>query len=287
LTGAGLTVTSTFEAGHKAPEQMMDALRAMGHECKSRGVRMIIDAESTLYQHGIDETALQLMREFNTNGTAVVYNTYQAYLKKTPSVVATHMLAASKEGFTLGLKLVRGAYISSDHRAMIHDTKQDTDDCYNYIIKGALLRQFKDFGGPRAKHAFPSTNLFLASHNRESVFRAYRLHRQRTEAGLPTVPISYGQLQGMADSVSFGLLAEAQKDSQQDTTNGAHTSAENKGSKDYKGPDVFKCTTWGSMSECIAYLLRRAVENRDSVLRTRDEYNALRSEVWRRWTSWS
>jgi hypothetical protein len=36
------------------------------------------------------------------------------------------------------------------------------------------------------------------------------------------------------------------------------------------------------MGECMGYLLRRAVENRDAVLRTKDEFAALRREVRRR-----
>jgi hypothetical protein len=36
------------------------------------------------------------------------------------------------------------------------------------------------------------------------------------------------------------------------------------------------------MGECVGYLLRRAVENRDAVLRTKDEFTALRKEVKRR-----
>ena len=90
----------------------------------------------------------------------------------------------------------------------------------------------------------------------------------------------------MADGVSFGLLEEGEKDSsqrQQDgTRRGTGASAGVKALDRDKGPHVFKCSTWGAMSECIAYLLRRAVENRDAVLRTKDEYNALKSEAWRR-----
>ena len=36
------------------------------------------------------------------------------------------------------------------------------------------------------------------------------------------------------------------------------------------------------MGECIGYLLRRAVENREAVLRTKDEFAALRAETRRR-----
>lgn len=206
------------------------------------------------------------MRKFNTDGKAVIYNTYQAYLKATPGALAHHMAEAQRDGFTLGLKLVRGAYILSDDRSLIHDTKQNTDDAYNGIAQGALRQQIGEFGspGPNSK-PFPSVNLFLASHNRDSVLDAHRLRQQRIEAGLPTVPVAFGQLHGMSDEVSFSLLAERDE-------NG-------------KAPEVLKCSTWGTMGQCIGYLLRRAVENRDAVLRTKDEFAALRKEAWRRMRS--
>lgn len=242
---------------------MMSALYELATLCQQRGIQIIVDAESQHWQRGIARTTLELMRKFNRQGKAVVYNTYQAYLKETPAMVAQHMAEAEKDGFTLGLKLVRGAYILSDNRALIHDTKEDTDNAYDTIAQGALRQHLASFGGPEP-HArpFPSLNLLLASHNRTSVMAASALHRQRLEAGLPTVPVAYGQLQGMSDEVSFSLLAE----------------------KDKGGvpPAVFKCTTWGSLGECVGYLLRRAVENRDAVLRTRDEFMALRREVRRR-----
>lgn len=258
-TGGGLNVTEAFSKGELPPQQMLDALDEIAMTCKQRGIQIIVDAESQHWQKGISRTTLELMRKFNTKSKVVIYNTYQAYLKSTPSVLAQHMAEAEKDGFTLGLKLVRGAYILSDHRSLIHDTKQHTDDAYNGIAQGALRREIGEFGVSRP---FPSVNLFLASHNRDSVLSAYRLHRQRSEAGLPTVPVAFGQLHGMSDEVSFSLLGEK-------SDNGL-------------APEVFKCSTWGSMGECVGYLLRRAVENRDAVLRTKDEFAALRAETRRR-----
>lgn len=242
---------------------MIDALDEIATRCKERDIQIIVDAESQHFQKGINRVTLELMRKFNRDGKAVIYNTYQAYLKGTPKVLAHHLSEAQKDGFTLGLKLVRGAYILSDDRSLIHDTKQDTDNAYNGISQGALRQHIGDFGasGPGSR-PFPSVNLFLASHNRESVLAANKLHRERARAGLPTVPVAFGQLHGMSDEVSFSLLQEKTEDG--------------------KAPDVFKCSTWGSMGECVGYLLRRAVENRDAVLRTTDEFTALRREVGRR-----
>ncbi|EUC43304.1 hypothetical protein COCMIDRAFT_101185 [Bipolaris oryzae ATCC 44560] len=259
-TGGGPAVSAAFSQGNLPPQQMLSALEELATKCKERGIQIIIDAESQHWQHGIARTTLELMRKFNREGKAVIYNTYQAYLKETSAVVQQHMAEAEKDGFTLGLKLVRGAYILSDNRALIHDTKEDTDNAYNTIAQGALRQRLGPFGGK--DRPFPSVNLLLASHNRESVMAASALHRQRLEAGLPTVPVAYGQLHGMSDEVSFSLLAEKDKGG--------------------VSPEVFKCTTWGSIGECVGYLLRRAVENRDAVLRTKDEFAALRKEARRR-----
>ncbi|OKP13685.1 Proline dehydrogenase 1, mitochondrial [Penicillium subrubescens] len=254
LTGAGPTVTEAFSKGDLPPTQMMNAMDEICQRCKERNVRILVDAESQHFQWGILRLTLDLMRKYNRDGYAVVYNTYQAYLKSTSDTLTKHLTAAQQEGFTLGLKLVRGAYMASDERALIHDTKADTDNAYNTISQGALKRTIGDFG---TTTPFPSVNLFLASHNRESVMAAHHLHKQRTQAGLPTVPVGFAQLHGMSDEVSFSLLALKGSDGT---------------------PEVYKCSTWGGMGECLAYLLRRAIENRDAVLRTSDEYSALKAE---------
>ncbi|KAG9867420.1 proline oxidase, partial [Aureobasidium melanogenum] len=261
LTGAGPEVTKAFAEKRPLPQQMIDALDEIALGCKNRNARILVDAESQRFQWGIMDATIDLMRKFNRNGRALVYSTYQAYLKSTPTTLEKHLTLASDEGFTLGLKLVRGAYINSDERSLIHDTKQDTDDAYNMIAQGALSQQLGSFGS-QGSRPFPSVNLFLASHNKQSVFAAHYLHQKRLRAMEPTVPVGYAQLQGMSDQVSFGLLKLR----------------DNNGTS----PDVFKCSTWGTMSECLAYLLRRAVENRDAVSRTGDELKALRAESWKR-----
>lgn len=263
LTGAGRAVTAALAADEALPSQMLKVLDELCLECKNRNISMIVDAESQDYQVSIDKVTLELMRKFNRNGTAVVYNTYQAYLKKTPMNVVDHLIEANKGGFTLGLKVVRGAYILSEERSFIHDTKEDTDQSYNSIAQGALKRQLGNVGSPGpGSVTFPSVKLLLCSHNKESLADALSLHQDRVKNGLPTVPVAFAQLHGMSDAVSFSLL-------QQNT-------------KGLPLPTVIKCSTWGTLGECLAYLLRRAVENKSAVMRTTDEHRALKQECWRR-----
>ncbi|KAJ6441294.1 proline oxidase [Purpureocillium lavendulum] len=257
ITGAGPLVTDALAAGEPLPQQMLDALDEISTRCKAQQARILIDAESQLYQFGILQVGVDLMRKYNRDGHAVIYNTYQAYLKSTPASVAGHLAAALEGNFTMGLKLVRGAYLATDQRSLIHDTKADTDAAYDAIALGALRQDLLGFGGGRPA-AFPSLNLILASHNRESVLAAHELHRRRSEQGLPTVPVGFAQLQGMSDALSFGLLR----------LGGA--------------PEVYKCSTWGSLAECLGYLARRAAENRDAASRTHDEFAALKAEARRR-----
>lgn len=264
MTGAGPQVTDAFANGRDPPQQFVDAIDQVVRECKQRGARILIDAESQRFQAGILHIGVDMMRKYNTEGYAVVYNTYQAYLKSTPTSLTRHLAAAADEGFTLGLKLVRGAYLATDERSLIHDTKDATDAAYNDIASGALQQQLLGFGAaPGSSHPFPSVNLLLATHNKKSAEKAHCLHQSRLRDRLPTVPVSFAQLHGMSDEVSFGLLAR-------------------KGGGGGAAPDVHKCSTWGTMTECIGYLSRRALENRDAASRTTDEYRALRREVWRR-----
>lgn len=230
--------------------------------CRDKGVRVLIDAESQHYQEGIFLVGMELSRQYNRDGYAVVYNTYQAYLKSTPGTLSRHLEAAAQEGFALGLKLVRGAYMGTDERSLIHDTKKETDDAYNNIARELIQCQFGRLGA-QGGLPFPSVELLLASHNRESLVAAHKMHCDRTSRGLPTVRLDFAQLQGMADTLSLDLIQMRRK-------SGASV------------PNVYKCSTWGTLRECLAYLMRRATENRDAVSRTADEYLALKREVKRR-----
>lgn len=261
VTGAGPRVTRAFANNLEPPQQFMDAVDEVVRDCKARGARILIDAESQRFQTGIMLIGLDLMRKYNKDGYAVVYTTYQAYLKSTPFFLASHLASALDDSFTLGLKVVRGAYLATDERRLIHDTKKETDEAYDGIASGALQQRLFGFGGDDGR-PFPSVNLLLATHNKSSAEKAQRLHQQRPKEMLPTVPVSFAQLHGMSDQVSFGLLASNQSGS--------------------TGLDVYKCSTWGTMAECMGYLSRRVLENRDAASRTTDEYKALKSELWRR-----
>lgn len=286
FTGAGRKALWTLSQRLPPPKALADAIDEICTLAAERGVRLLFDAEQQAVQAGIDDWTLAYMRKYNstTPGKAVIYGTYQAYLKATPAVVAAHLRAAREEGFTLGVKLVRGAYLGSDPRHLIHDTKADTDACYDGVSE-ALLR--REWTGPLAEFAtpedytpgaaFPGVNMVLASHNADSVRKA----RAVVDAGYRGTEVAFAQLQGMADEVSCEILA-----GRSDTGSSSASSkvAAASGDKDAASaePRAYKYLVWGSTGECMKYLLRRAQENKDAVQRTRDGRDAMRAELWRR-----
>lgn len=256
FTGAGSLALN--QLSHRLPPspflyKAIDSICKLAHE---RGVSLLFDAEQHVLQDGIDDWMLLFARKYNTvPDQPTVNGTYQAYKKCTPAVLARHLALAQQEGFTLGVKLVRGAYLGSDPRELFHDTKADTDVCYDAIAASVLTRQWSDT--LPGKDTFPSASLILATHNAESVRRA----RAICDAGSACTPIEFAQLQGMADEISCDLVEAGRS-----------------------GPDlpVFKYLVWGSTGECMKYLLRRAQENKDAVSRTRAGRDAMAGELLRR-----
>ncbi|KAL7917254.1 FAD-linked oxidoreductase-like protein [Trichoderma austrokoningii] len=266
LTGAGEAVTTALSAGKLLPEQMESALLDVCDEAISRHVNVFLDAEQHYVQSGIDKVALNLMRRYNRGGVAVVFSTYQAYLKSAPRILLDHLHKAREERFVIGIKLVRGAYMSTEPRHLIHDTKEETDLFYDRIAEGLIQGQYASWAQDETFNS-PKLELFLATHNLPSTLKAQKLQKSRMHAQLPLIRIQYGQLLGMADEVSLTLLQLNQEDASD---------------KQLAATEVYKCLTWGTLSDCIYYLLRRANENKDAVTRTLAEYNALKREVLRR-----
>lgn len=256
---------------------MQDALDQICARALERNVSILVDAEQQSVQPAIDAIALALMSKYNRSGKAIVYNTYQMYLKSMVSNLNSHMKKSARGNYTLGVKIVRGAYMNSEPRELIHDTKEDTDFAYDSSVEAILERKYVNqdgvASGTNADSDTPSVDLFVASHNKESALAALELYQQRVSQNLPTVgKIQYGQLLGMADEVSCGLLQNGRE---------AQDDAKNSETKPV-GPEVYKCLSWGTLEDCLSYLVRRAVENRDAVSRTKSEQMATKRELWRR-----
>ncbi|KAM0463348.1 hypothetical protein ACHAO4_000061 [Trichoderma viride] len=263
FTGAGSLALHQLKNRLPPSQHLGESIDAICELARDRGVRLLFDAEQDMLQDGIDDWTMKFARKYNDSPeTATIYGTYQAYKKNCPAVVSQHLADAQREGFTLGVKLVRGAYLGSDPRQCFHDTKEDTDDCYNSIAASILARQWSVT--VQGQGEFPNAHIVLATHNVESVRRA----RAICDAGGAKSDIAFAQLQGMADEVSCELV-EASQSAQQENANA-------------RPLPVYKYLVWGTTGECMKYLLRRAQENKDAVQRTRNGRDAMWGELVRR-----
>ena len=240
---------------------------ALTHICDAalaRSIRVSPAAEPQNAQRAVNDWTLALARKYNrplpptgTNSPtsdievkekeaappALIYNTYQTYLRSAPSTLLSDLNFAEREGFTLGVKLVRGAYLATEQRELIHATKQDTDDAYDGLAAALLKGRFEgplafvppapaDGGRSGKGKGMERVDVLLASHNMRTVELALAVRAERLgaasveglepsdttdEAGAATSTVSdtsppigdlsFAQLQGMADEVSCALLA--------------------------------------------------------------------------------
>ena len=277
FSGAGRDVMRQLAAEESPGEAVERATTEICDLAQARGIRLLFDAEQDAVQRGIDAWTLKFARRYNrmTLGKAVVYGTYQAYLRSTPATLAQHLALAKKEGFTLGVKLVRGAYMGSDPRTLFWSTKEETDKAYNGIVDALLKRRWNSVLQPSVNRpdegTFPEVAFVLASHNHESVQKAMAIRKEQTEKGDAKIDMAYGQLMGMADEVSCELVMAAK-------AMGAVPFEKT----ECKGPKAYKYVVWGSVGECLKYLIRRAEENRDAVVRAKGTRIALRAELGKR-----
>jgi len=263
------------------PAAFTEAMDRICEKAKAQGCRLWVDSEQQAVQASIDRWTIPLMRKYNANNTdtPLIYNTLQSYLKDSRPKLKAMIADAQQEGWTLAIKLVRGAYIDSDPRELIHDTKEDTDASYNGIVHD-LLSGSPEIGfstSSSVQGSTPKIHLFLAGHNPTSVNAAIDLMQSLSAAGKLKTKPEFGQLQGMADELGCSVLQRADELRASSGTRAGEMNATLAAV-----PLVYKCLTWGSVQECMQYLLRRAVENSGGTARMKDGYAAYLAELRRR-----
>lgn len=127
------------------------------------GTKILIDAEQSNLQPGVDLLSLFLMRHFNNKASSIVYNTYQLYLKDSQLRISVHKDWLESNNSKFAAKLVRGAYLSyesaektkSHPNYVMFDSKSLVDQNYNSTVRNLI------FDG--------SSSLIIATHNLESL----------------------------------------------------------------------------------------------------------------------
>jgi hypothetical protein len=249
---------------------MQECITEICDAAKAKGARFLPGAEeeSTGVNNGIDSWTIDLMRKYNKD-EAFMYNTYQCYLLSTPKRIAKLLAMADKEGFTPGIKPVRGAYLLSEHKSAVTSSFEETSQQYNGIVEALLRRQWNatlqpPSGSPSSP--FPKVGMVLATHNADSISKVQAIRNSQVRNGEDRIELAYAQLQGMADDLSCELVAASRVED---------TDAIDR-------PRPFKAATWGSLTDCLNFLLRRAVENQDAMGRTIETRKAVGRELRRR-----
>src|SRR5262249_27405971 len=149
-------------------------------------------------QDAIDRFATEMMERFNRE-MPIVFTTLQLYRTDRLQYLRNARKEASRHGYWLGIKLVRGAYMEAErdlakengYPSPIHADKTATDEDYDASIEYCL------------KH-LDEVAFVAATHNEEStMLLARRMH----ELGLPPNDprIFFSQLYGMGDNISYVL----------------------------------------------------------------------------------
>lgn len=266
FTGAGRLALHLLS--HRLPPTpaFRKSIEEICQTAQDRHVRILFDGEEDALQLGIDDWTIDFARIFNQQiGRTTIFGTYQAYKKSTVEVLSDHLAQAQKHDFTLGVKLVRGAYLESDPRELFHDSKEATDACYDETAESLLRREWSE--QIPGSGEFPHVSLMLATHNSKSVRLAYEI----CDAGEAKSEVIFAQLQGMADEISCELV-EVNLNANQQAKVMSKTPA----------LPVYKYMAWGTTGECMKYLLRRAEENKDALGRARDDRDAMWHELIRR-----
>ena len=268
FSGAGENAMYRLAAKLAPSKAMKKATIEICDLAKAKQVRLLFDAEQKAVQDGIDAWTLDFQRKYNGE-RAVIFGTYQAYLHSTPTTLGSHLRTAQNEGFYLGVKLVRGAYMNSEPRSLFWESKEHTDRAYDGIAESLIKRQWNNIlQSPDGSRDYPHIGIVLATHNRASVKKALKAQEESQSSGHDSVDVSHGQLMGMADEVSFDLVLR----------NNVNRIVDRHGTGE-QGPHTYKYVVWGSVGECLKYLVRRAEENRDAVTRAKESRASLKEEL--------
>ena len=157
---------------------------------------------------------------------------------------------SKKEGYKLGYKIVRGAYLEKEnvrakekgYMSPMQLNKKTTDNNFNTVL-AYILDNLDDI------------ELFIGTHNEESNLLAIGLMKEK-EIANDDNRIWFGQLYGMSDHITFNLSS--------------------------KGYNVAKYIPFGPVKDVMPYLIRRAEDNTSVAGQTSRELSLLKKEKKRR-----
>ncbi len=221
----------------------------VGQAAYESEVPLLIDAEETWTQEAADELVEALMKKYNKE-KIFIFGTLQSYRTDRLKYLTGLHRRAKNQGFKIGMKLVRGAYMEKERERAVQNgypdpickDKSATDEMFNDILT-YMIENINDMA------------VFSGTHNEESSYLLIQLMNSfKLEKNDPR--IWFGQLYGMSDHISYNLSKE--------------------------GYNVAKYVPFGPVRDVMPYLIRRAEENTSVAGQTNRELKLLQAERKRR-----
>ncbi len=242
----GKTLTEKEQGYYNNVKSRIERLCKAAHDAE---VRLFIDAEETWVQDVIDELVYAMMAKFNKE-KSIVYNTFQMYRRDMLENLKEAHVIAEKNGYFLGAKLVRGAYMEKErdraevmnYESPIQPDKTSTDRDFDAALAFCIKNRKR-------------ISLCAGSHNELSnSYLVEIMHNEGVERD--DAEIYFAQLYGMSDNISFKLAKE--------------------------GYNVVKYVPYGPVQAVLPYLYRRSQENSSVAGQSSRELSYIKKEIARR-----
>jgi len=219
------------DLSQKDKEELAMAMRRVDAICKAAHdakVPLFIDAEDSWIQDGIDRMVNAMMAKYNKE-EVIIYNTIQMYRHDRLKFLKQSHQTAKANGYKIGMKIVRGAYMEKERaRAIemnytdpINPNKPETDKCYDAAVK-YCIENLNDI------------SFCAGTHNENSSAQLVQLI-ENNNIDKTDKRVYFAQLLGMSDHISFNIA--------------------------HNGFNVAKYVPYGPIEEVMPYLIRRAEEN--------------------------
>lgn len=243
-------VLDTAAAADSGLSSALKRLKHIGEASQRHGVLILIDAEYISMNRGLNTFALAMMGAYNKD-RPWIWDTIQCYLKEAFTNTERVVQQTEAMGVCFGVKVVRGAYMDRERQlaneqaysSPINDTYEATGQMYRRVVDH-LLKHIKQVG--------QRCNIVVATHNEDAIqFALQRI--EELDLDMKSGCVNFAQLYGMCEQVTVPL-AQA-------------------------GLPVYKSIPYGSVSEVLPYLYRRASENRSVLAGARKERTLLWKEL--------
>lgn len=212
-------------------------------------IAVMADGEETWMQEAADDLIVKMMKKYNRE-KAIVFMTLQCYRWDRLEYLKKLHETGEKEGFKIGVKIVRGAYFEQEnlrakkmnYPSPICENQEATDVSFNGVLTYCLAH-------------IDAISLFIGSHNEVSNYLALQIMEDKNIA-IDDPRVWFGQLYGMSDHISFNLAKI--------------------------NYNAAKLVPFGPVRDVVPYLMRRAEENTSVKGQTGRELALLREERKRR-----